>query len=176
MVVPYPLGIQGKGEREWSSDSRLTHRSHSTRSRIAQYTCNRQPSRTVTFGENTPTRRIASVRKRDARRDRARRAERTSRQQQQQQQRGGREKMWVYRLLNFYFSAKNAGRGGNVWWWWRWRVFVGMSDEFVTLRWLHLFDWNLLILNVLLTIWSLLFAARVRSPGWEAVDGRKCII
>ena len=113
MVVPYPLGYTRERGKEWSSDSRLTHRSHSTRSRIAQYTCNRQPSRTVTFGENTPTRRIASVRKRDARRDRARRAERTSRQQQQQQQRGGREKMWVYRLLNFYFSAKKRGTRGQ---------------------------------------------------------------
>ena len=49
--------MQGKREREreGSSDSHLTHRSHRTRSRIAQYTCNRQPSRTVTFGENTPT-------------------------------------------------------------------------------------------------------------------------
>ena len=56
--------MQGKKrgrERQWSSDSRLTHRSHRIPSRIAQYTCNHQPSRTVTFGENTPTEVPATV-------------------------------------------------------------------------------------------------------------------
>ena len=54
MVVPYPLGYAR--ERGKGVILRLTpHTQHCTRSRIAQYTCNRQPSRTVTFGENAPT-------------------------------------------------------------------------------------------------------------------------
>ena len=54
MAVPYPLGYateKGKGE---GGILRLTPHTQIT-PRIAQYTCNRQPSRTVTFGENTPT-------------------------------------------------------------------------------------------------------------------------
>ena len=65
MVVPYPLGYTRERRKgvifrltphtQVILRLTLTHRSLRIRSRIPQYTCNRQPSRTVTFGENTTT-------------------------------------------------------------------------------------------------------------------------
>ena len=55
---------------------------------------------------STSTKGLAPARKRDARRDRARTAERTSRQQQQQQQRGGMSSADF-----FVFRQKRGTRG-----------------------------------------------------------------
>ena len=51
-------------------------------------------------------------------------------------------------------------------------VFVGMSDELVSLGWLHLYE----MIEICCFLIMLLFEAIVCGQGGEAVDGRQHII